>query len=198
MWHFSQATLSCCLPRATGCWNVDAQEPSSWQLVQGPRSACGALWQVWQAPEACSPSWQRRQNAMLAGSTHGLPGTLVCTTWEWQSMHGVPSWCWSWENVTGGGEEPPAGAAEAVAVAPADFSVSGSGTLPPGWQSLAAQVESGMWRVTAIGALTSPVKCTQTSRRAALLAFTNCTAPGLMWQCTQAMSLCFDFSHVAP
>ena len=141
---------------------------------------------------------------MLAGSTHGLPGTLVCTTWEWQSMHGVPSWCCSWENVTGGGDEPPAGedlavaAGEAVAadVAPTDVSVSGSGTLPAGWQSLAVQVESGMCRVTAIGALTSPVKCTQTSRSAEPLAFTNCTAPGLMWQCTQAMSLCFDFSHV--
>ena len=47
---------------------------------------------------------------MLAGSTKGLPGTLVCTTCAWQSMQGVPTPCCSWEKVTGGADEEADGA----------------------------------------------------------------------------------------
>ena len=54
-----------------------------------------------------------------------------------------------------------------------------------------------MCRVTVIGAFETPVKCTQTSREAAILVLTKFTGPGGMWHCTQSACLCADFAHVS-
>ena len=63
---------------------------------------------------------------MVVGSRYGLPGTLRCTTWEWQSMHSGTLACWACEKATGGAE--PAGLAAGFgdATAEADGSVTGS------------------------------------------------------------------------
>ena len=65
------------------------------------------------------------------------------------------------------------------------------------WQPLRSQAELGMCRVTWIGFLETPVKCTQTSREAAILVLTKFTGPGGMWHCTQSTCLCVDFAHVS-
>ena len=58
-------------------------------------------------------------------------------------------------------------------------------------------MELGTLRVTAIGALTWPVMCTQTSRRAEILATRKLPSPGPMWQVTQLTLLCLEASQVA-
>ncbi len=65
------------------------------------------------------------------------------------------------------------------------------------WQPLRSQAVLGMCRVTVIGALETPVKCTQTSREAAIFVLTKFTGPGGMWHCTQSAFLCVDFAHVS-
>ena len=54
-----------------------------------------------------------------------------------------------------------------------------------------------MCRVTVIGFLGRPVKCTQTSREAAILVLRKLIGPGAMWHFTQSTCLCVDLAQVS-